>query len=106
MIPNSSMLSRFRATQKVVIRPLDELAKSYGFEGASVMKIDIEGFELNALRSAGVLLKSKAIRNIVLEIHPAHLAALHQTAEEVIQLLERYGYSIEDREGHLLCRLG
>jgi len=105
LVANSSMLSRFRPRQKVAIRSLDELSRSYGFERVSLMKVDIEGFELNALRSAESLLKSRRIRNIILEIHPAHLAALGQSPEDVVRLLEQHGYSVESREGYCLCRL-
>lgn len=105
MVAKSSMLSRFRPRQRVALRTLDDLSARYGFGRISVMKVDIEGFELNALRSAEGLLKSGMIGNLLVEIHPAHLAALQQSPDDVIQLLARYGYSIEDRHGYLLCRL-
>lgn len=105
LVPNSSMLSRLRPKQQVVTRSLDDLSRRYRFGGIGLMKIDIEGFELNALRSAESLMKSKMIRNIIVEIHPAHLAALGQSQEEVFKLLEQYGYSVERREGYCLCAL-
>ena len=105
LVANSSMLSRFRPKQKVLTRTLDELSGRYRFGEIGLLKIDIEGFELNALRSAEALLRSKAVRKMIIEIHPAHLAALQQSPEEVIRLLERHGYSVESRDGYCLCTL-
>ncbi len=105
LVAEGSPLSRFRPKRKVALRSLDELSDRYGFGSVGAMKVDIEGFELNALRSAGNLLKSKAIRNILIEIHPAHLAALHQSAEDVIGLLKQHGYSVEQRDGYYFCQL-
>ena len=55
------------------------------------MKIDVEGFELQALQGAAEHLGS-TIRNIVVETHPGPLQALGASEADVVQLLESKGY--------------
>ncbi len=56
------------------------------------MKIDIEGFELNALQSLGEWLTDGRIKNLLVELHPRQLKALGQSVEQVAELLTRSGY--------------
>ena len=56
------------------------------------MKIDIEGFELNAIRSLGDRLSDGSIDNIIVELHPAQLERLGQSVDEVRAVLSERGY--------------
>jgi len=79
--------------QEVISCSLDEISHSYEMNRVKLIKIDIEGYELNALHSAADLLTKKKIRNILIEIHPHQLRLLKQTPEEVFELLTGYGYT-------------
>ena len=68
---------------KVRTTRLDDLFDSH----IGVMKVDVEGFELNVLRGAPQLLESRLIRDIVFEEHG-------MLPTPVTGLLESYGYRI------------
>ncbi len=70
---------------------LDEFAKEHGIY-PDIMKMDIEGFELDALRNAHEILMRKPAINI--SVHPAFLEARGQSSKEVLDLLANYGYRI------------
>jgi FkbM family methyltransferase len=68
---------------------LDEFAEENN-SWPDVMKMDIEGFELDALKNShNILLKKPALD---ISIHPQYLKDRGQSAEEVLDLLANYGY--------------
>ena len=86
--------------QKVGVMPLAKLMESYGISTVAVLKVDIEGFELNALRSLGKRLSDGSIHNILLEVHPMQLKQLGQTIEQIVCLLTDSGYKDSGAEKH------
>lgn len=78
--------------QEVVVRPLDAIVQERGIRDVHLLKIDIEGYELHALRSAERLLKERRIRNILMEFHDRELAELGQSRGEILSLLQQHGY--------------
>ena len=48
----------------------DKLINEYGITDILIMKIDIEGYELNALKGSINTLKSNIIKNIIIELSP------------------------------------
>lgn len=89
---------RFDKTQRVTVMPLEKLINQSGATRIDLMKIDIEGFELEALRSAGRHLGS-TIRRLVVEIHPPLLEARGESEEQVRDLLAERGYRREMVDG-------
>lgn len=79
------------ASVKGDLLSLDEYAQMNDIY-PDIMKMDIEGFELDALRSSHEILLRKPALDI--SIHPAFLEARGQSAKEVLNLLEQYGYRI------------
>ena len=64
-----------------------------------VIKIDVEGAEINVLKGAqNTLKKHKPI--IYLSIHPRHIKELGSDVNELIILIDEIGYKIEDFEGN------
>jgi len=61
-----------------------------------LMKVDIEGFELFALKGGERLLKSGIIKKMIIEIHPQQLSDLGQSAAQVKDYLNNLGYSIKE----------
>lgn len=66
-----------------------------------LIKIDIEGFELFALKGAKKLLENHLIKNIIIEVHPEQLNALNQNVSEIYEILELNGY--RENNGYFTC---
>jgi FkbM family methyltransferase len=93
--------SRGKVTVKT--RAIDGAVSSGELPAPSVVKLDIEGAEILALRGMQDLLTSpRAPRAIFLELHPDMLPAFGSSAEEVRALLASAGYAAE----HEITRAG
>jgi len=57
-----------------------------------LMKLDVQGFEVQALQGAKRLLAAKAIKRIATEVAPSFLAAQGTTASALIKLLITAGF--------------
>jgi len=88
----STFRSRFYPNQIISLCTLDSLIKNYFIEKVDLLKIDIEGFEVNALISASESLKNKRIKKLLIEIHPQQLKQLGQKKEDLFSLMLGYGY--------------
>jgi len=71
---------------------LDEFLGQLGITHFDAMKMDIEGAEVMALYGA-VQLLSTSNGFIVVELDPANLRDLGTSAEDLLSLLHRYGYT-------------
>jgi FkbM family methyltransferase len=71
---------------------LDALLKD---ERVDLLKIDVEGAEIDVLRGAEQTLAEKRPRAILIEVHPTSFALIGQTVGDLTQLLDSAGY---DRE--------
>ena len=91
-LPNekTSYSDPLASTQGTTIS-LDEYAKETGVY-PDVIKMDIEGYELDALRNAHEILKRKPVIDI--SVHDSFLAARGQSSKEVLDLLASYGYRV------------
>jgi len=101
----SAKKRRFDKVQRVTVMPLENLIDQSGVDRIDLMKIDIEGFELEALRSAGRHLGS-TIRRLVVEIHPPLLQARGESEQEVRALLAERSYRSRLVEGVEVWELG
>jgi len=98
---------RERGIQVQTVRG-DTLIHERGIEQPRVMKIDVEGSEHNALLGMTAILRSQALRMLLVEVHPVVLPLFGSTAEEVENVIHAAGFSRIDRrergaEYHLLC---
>ena len=85
-------------TEKLQQITLDSFCKKSGLI-PEVIKIDVEGAEINVLKGAqNTLKKHKPI--IYLSIHPRHIKELGSDINELIILIDEMGYKIEDFEGN------
>lgn len=65
-----------------------------------VMKIDIEGFEYQALCGAEETLESGHPETLFLEVHPSMMQNYDDTVVDLLDLLDRYGYSYTTMTNH------
>jgi len=62
----------------------------------TLVKIDIEGAEILALRGMNKLLSSKdAPRYLFIELHPDFLKGFRSSIEECVTIIESFGYVAE-----------
>lgn len=89
------------------VEQIDNLVFTGHIPIPTILKIDIEGAELLALRGMKNLLTSEhKPRLIFLEIHPVFLSSFNTCASEVEALVLSHGYTIIDkieRDEQLLC---
>lgn len=76
-----------------------------GRAAPQVIKIDVEGAELEVLRGAEAALASGRMRDLFVEAHPVALAARGESETELFSILESHGYAevwatIRDTEAH------
>ena len=78
----------------ISVRTLDEICAAEDFVPDAI-KIDVEGYELAALRGAERLLR-EARPVLFLETHPLHLERLDASMAELFETLRRSGYRLFD----------
>lgn len=79
------------ATEEIRLITLDSIIKKHRLERIDVLKMDVEGGELNALKGAtAILAKHKPL--ILLEIVEAALKHQGASREAVLDFLESFGY--------------
>lgn len=84
------------ARQQALVTSIDAMTATYGITSARLMKVDIEGFEYQALLSAKGLLGRRAIQHLLVETHPRQLAALGKSEVAVVDLLRGHGYQARE----------
>jgi FkbM family methyltransferase len=69
---------------------IDSLIKQHSISDVAIMKVDIEGGELNALKGAKETLKSTIVKNIIIEISPK----FNDDSDEILNILLNNNYDI------------
>ena len=83
--------------ESVPIKTLDTLWKERGCEQVSVIKIDVEGFELDVLRGATALLGS-CQPHLLIEISRLNLLALGKSADHIFRFADKHDYELWNAE--------
>lgn len=92
----SSWRYRLYKSEEIELDTLDNILSSCNVNIVDAIKIDIEGYEYNALMSANDLLNRKLIKNLFVEIHPQYLKDLNQTADMVREFMESKSYNFRE----------
>ncbi len=94
---------------EVEVQSIDDLIDSNAIEKPNVIKIDIEGAEMIAIKGMKRLLESdKRPRTLFVELHPDFLPSFSTTTEEIFEYLSQFNYTIAEsinREKQILCKL-
>jgi FkbM family methyltransferase len=91
----------------VLTRSLDSLVINDGLQSPNIVKLDIEGAEILALRGMKSVLKDHPPRLILIEIHPELLRNFNSSTEEIYSIFAENGYEIvlqvqRDRQIHIV----
>lgn len=104
--PSLREMSR-RGTLKVQMNTIDNALENEEIPRPDVVKLDIEGAEILALRGMRRLLGAhRSPRTIFIEIHPDFLRAFGSTTERVVEFLESFRYRLDyqkARSGQIHC---
>ena len=84
---------------------LDSFLRQVGNPHVKLMKIDIEGFEYEAILDSPQVFLEKRISNIALELHPAQLESRGKNASEITDFLISCGYFVDKQFGTLVFSL-
>ncbi len=105
--PSLKPVNKISTAIKVPVKTIDDLLQEDAIPKPTVVKIDIEGAEMMALRGMQKLLLSEhRPRSIVLEVHPLFLPSFDTDMTEVFALLINAGYRIGEligREDQVIC---
>jgi FkbM family methyltransferase len=84
-------------TVEVMVVRADEAVATFRIPPANVVKIDVEGFELEVLRGFGAQLGSDELRSIFIEVHFSrlHERGLDSAPTEIDALLTGRGFKVE-----------
>lgn len=85
------------ACQNVLLMPLDMLLANLNFDKISLIKIDVEGHELNVLMGLSEILLSGIVLKVIVEINEAYQAISSGNAIEIYNLM--YGFGFKARFG-------
>jgi FkbM family methyltransferase len=73
----------------------DEFINDQSVPNPSVIKIDVEGAELNVIKGMENTLKQKECRLLYCEVHPILMRQFDSTVEELYEILNELGFEIE-----------
>jgi glycosyltransferase involved in cell wall biosynthesis len=76
---------------RIKLTTLDSLIESLGLSRVDIMKVDVEGHELEVLKECQNSLRKKLISKLIIEVHASCLNKL----PEITQTLKRYKYKID-----------
>src|SRR5262249_39257903 len=81
-------------SEDVPVVNLDQYCADRGLEHVDILKIDVEGFELDVLRGCSRLVREGRIANIVFEISVRPLGGAGHTADELLEEVSRSGFDV------------
>jgi FkbM family methyltransferase len=107
--PSLSNLSRHSNSEVIKVNSIDNIISEGNITKPTVLKIDIEGAEILALRGAKKLLTSTGKpRALFIEVHPDFLLEFESSADEITHMIKSYDYRIinyvkRDDQFHLIA---
>ena len=78
----------------VILKHLDSFFKKESIKNIGLMKIDVQGAELDVLRGAATLLQGSCPPILYIEIEKDSLRAFHYTRKDLMNLISQLGYEM------------
>jgi FkbM family methyltransferase len=91
-------------TQDVLQTTLDGLFKLLSLRSVRLMKMDIEGFEYEAILGSREVFRRGIVEYLALELHPTILRQRGKTEEDIVDFLAECGYRRDERFETLILR--
>lgn len=91
-------------TEPVLQLTLSSFIQWFNLHQIRLMKVDIEGYEYEAILGGEAILSQGLIEYIALEFHPTVLERRQKSMDDITQCLHRCGYVEEARTGIRLYR--
>lgn len=91
--------SKIVETIKVPVETIDGFAKAEGVDTIDLLKLDVEGYELEALKGAETMIRDGKIAAILFEVSTEVLASLGREAAPVFEFLRSHDYDIFTIDG-------
>jgi FkbM family methyltransferase len=90
-------MSEHKIDAEVAIRldKIDNIAAELDIKYIDLVMMDIESYEIYALEGMKELLGEKAVKHLIVEVHPKFLQQIGKTDAEVIQILKSNGYCVD-----------
>ena len=87
--------AKIDAEDAIRLDKIDNIAAKLDITHIDLVMIDIESYEIYALEGMKELLSKKAVKNLIIEVHPKILQEIGKTDAEVIQILKNNGYKVD-----------
>ncbi|MEC4985903.1 MAG: FkbM family methyltransferase [Oscillatoria sp. PMC 1068.18] len=92
----ATKISRFsQPKQETTALTLTQLFEQQGIATCDLLKVDIEGFEYEAILGSKELFEQHRVRAIALELHPYHLAKRGLSAQDIVNFLTSCDYQLK-----------
>lgn len=90
-IGNYSLASKTEGEIEIPSWSLDDFAAQHNVEEIDLMKIDIEGSEIMALRGARRLFSQRKVKTVICEFNPYWLRQMGSSTEELYDMFHGFG---------------
>jgi FkbM family methyltransferase len=96
--PNNQIggADRSKPTIEIQVRSADEAQAEFALPTPNVVKIDVEGYELEVVEGAAQVLSSKHVRSVFIEVHFAllHARKLDEAPATILRMLRQHGFAV------------
>jgi FkbM family methyltransferase len=85
-----------KPTVEIQVRSADEALIEFALPTPNVIKIDVEGYELEVIEGLSRLLASKELRSVFVEVHFSllHNRKLDEAPASILQTLRQHGFRV------------
>jgi FkbM family methyltransferase len=91
-----------RPTQDVATRRLADILADHGIDRVDVIKVDIEGYEYEAILGSPELFTARLVDTLALELHSDEMRARGRNPNDIWTFLMDSGYVLDRRDSHNL----
>lgn len=92
------------ATETVPTLTLAQVFDQSGLRDVDLLKVDIEGFEYEAVLGSPELFRERRVRAVALELHPTILARRGLDADRILAVFRDAGYEVDARFHNCVLR--